>query len=362
MAVALRLAMRASIPLLMGLAACIAPDQFSSREEESPVSRGSSPSNSRADAGGAVPTGGDGCDVSTDPFDVGRIRADVTLLASPALGGRSPGSSGDVAARAYIEQRFRCLGLQPAGEGGSFQLPFTNRAGSATANVVAFLPGNDTIVGSEIVVLGAHHDHFGTLGDKGLRLGANDDASGIAGLLAAAQAFKQNPKAPRRTVVFAAFGSGVSLQDAPFAEGAAAYVGSPPLRLPTSRVVMMVDLDGIGTYSAKEKLFVTSGSRSNSGSAAVARAAGLKLSNGRPDDSKPSDYYPFCDANIPVVVLSTEDPDCHRKACDIAERLDYPHLAQISRVASDATRDVADSFLDLRGLLSSSFLEDCEFK
>ncbi|WP_279426344.1 M20/M25/M40 family metallo-hydrolase [Anaeromyxobacter terrae] len=83
---------------------------------------------------------------------------------------------------------------------------------AATANVVAILPGRDPAVADECVVVGAHHDHLGLGGDASLapdRLGtihpgADDNASGVAALLAVARAFAAEGP-PRRTVLFAAF-------------------------------------------------------------------------------------------------------------------------------------------------------------
>src|SRR5262245_33839977 len=138
-------------------------------------------------------------------FDVGALQATVQYLASDELGGRAPGTPGDEAARAYIEERFACLGLSPCGADGSFQQPFVTSSGKDTANVVGYLPGADPTVGSEIVLVGAHHDHLGQSGGE-IFSGANDNASGVAAMLAMAHAFVQRGVVPRRTVAFVAFG------------------------------------------------------------------------------------------------------------------------------------------------------------
>ena len=80
----------------------------------------------------------------------------------------------------------------------------------AAANVVGRLVGESK---SECIVVGAHHDHigrgvFGSLGgpdaEGRLHPGADDNASGVAGLLAIAEALGRAGR-PRRTIVFAAF-------------------------------------------------------------------------------------------------------------------------------------------------------------
>jgi Tol biopolymer transport system component len=56
-----------------------------------------------------------------------RVLADVRWLADPAREGRGVGTAGLDAAGAYIEDRFRALGLRPAGDGGSYRQPFPVR-------------------------------------------------------------------------------------------------------------------------------------------------------------------------------------------------------------------------------------------
>src|SRR5256885_15698367 len=96
------------------------------------------------------------CDAK--PFDAAAMKADVAYLASPELDGRVPGSDGDRAARAYITQRFECLGLAVAEQ--SF---------GDTANVIGTIAGET----DDVIIVGAHHDHLGNR-----HLGANDNASG----------------------------------------------------------------------------------------------------------------------------------------------------------------------------------------
>ena len=69
-------------------------------------------------------------------------------------------------------------------------------------NVLASLQGVDPRLGREAVVVGAHFDHLGA--DEGeVYYGADDNASGTAGLLEVAEAFSRNAEGPRRSVLFA---------------------------------------------------------------------------------------------------------------------------------------------------------------
>jgi Zn-dependent M28 family amino/carboxypeptidase len=78
-----------------------------------------------------------------------------------------------------------------------------------TANVIGRLPGAEPSLAAEAVLYTAHHDHLGMKedaepGEDAIYNGAMDNASGIAAMLAIAQAFKALPQTPRRSVIFAA--------------------------------------------------------------------------------------------------------------------------------------------------------------
>jgi Zn-dependent M28 family amino/carboxypeptidase len=85
-------------------------------------------------------------------------------------------------------------------------IAFTNKlARVQTANVGGVLPGSDPRLGTQVVVLSAHHDHFGigepdASGDR-IYHGAVDNASGCAQVLAVAQALAALPERPRRSVL-----------------------------------------------------------------------------------------------------------------------------------------------------------------
>ncbi|MGN6452986.1 MAG: M28 family peptidase [Steroidobacteraceae bacterium] len=85
-------------------------------------------------------------------------------------------------------------------------ITFTNSISSVqTANVGGVLPGSDARLAAQLVVLSAHHDHFGigepdASGDR-IYHGAVDNASGCAQVLAIAQAFAALPQRPRRSVL-----------------------------------------------------------------------------------------------------------------------------------------------------------------
>jgi hypothetical protein len=69
-------------------------------------------------------------------------------------------------------------------------------------NVVGVLAGSDPKLREKAVVMGAHADHLGRIGDA-IYPGADDNASGVAALLEIAKALAALPERPKRTLVFA---------------------------------------------------------------------------------------------------------------------------------------------------------------
>ncbi|HZC87090.1 MAG TPA: M28 family peptidase [Steroidobacteraceae bacterium] len=100
----------------------------------------------------------------------------------------------------------RSRDFHPVPLGIRTSISFTNKLASLqTANVGGVLPGSDAKLAPQVVVLSAHHDHFGigepdASGDR-IYHGAVDNASGCAQVLAIAQALAALPERPRRSVL-----------------------------------------------------------------------------------------------------------------------------------------------------------------
>lgn len=258
------------------------------------------------------------------------LRADLTALADPQLDGRAPGTTGDTAARALVVDRFTCLGLT------TLVQPFDN-----TANVVGILPGKSP----ETIVIGAHLDH---LGDG--HLGANDDASGIAGLLAVAARATAAAAKPDRTLVFVAFGA-EELGE----HGSAHFAAHPPQGVDLAQIVYDVNLDMLGTYASHRGVvalgdFPTQPARKLLDALVQrARPALNVVPGGR---GVGSDHEAFCKHGIPYIFFWTPDDRCYHQKCDTVRNIDWAHLAQIATLAADLVLALADAthpLADARG-------------
>lgn len=278
-----------------------------------------------------------GCADDGEPYDPDALRERVARLASAELDGRAAGSPGDGAARAYLADRFRCLGLVPAGDGGAYAQPFV-ADGHPTANLIGYLPGDGAAAARDIIVVGAHHDHLG-----GGHLGANDNASGTAALLAIAQALHQRGK-PRRTIAFVAFG-GEELG----LLGSEYFAAHPPAALPLDRIVYDVNLDMVGSYAQAGAVYAM-GTFRGLPATSIVRALAAEhraLHVGTGGRGVGSDHEAFCRAGVPYVFFWTPDHRCYHARCDTTERLDTAHLGAIAELAGELVERLSDAPGDL---------------
>jgi Zn-dependent M28 family amino/carboxypeptidase len=142
-------------------------------------------------------------------IDSNMVKKHLYTLASDDMQGRKSGTTGIEKAAAYIESEFKKIGLSTFGDLENYRQTFTfkNRSTKETitsSNIIGVLEGKSKK--EEYVIISAHYDHLGMKKSGGGDLiynGANDDASGVTGVLALAAYFKEVGN--ERTIVFAAF-------------------------------------------------------------------------------------------------------------------------------------------------------------
>jgi Zn-dependent M28 family amino/carboxypeptidase len=250
---------------------------------------------------------------------------DVRILSADDMEGRGVGTPGGAKARAYIVKRFGQIGLRPptTSKGGkSFEQPFSFKPryfgkDLTGVNLVARIPGTSS--SDKVLVVSAHYDHLGVRKGE-VYNGADDNASGVAGLLAVAEAFKALP--PRHTVLIVAFDGEES-----GLKGAKAFVADPPV--PLARIGMAVNFDMI-SKNPKGELYVSGAGPQpwlKPVLEGVAKAAPVKLKLGHDTDAEgkqnnwtqQSDQGPFAVAGVPWVYFGVEDhPEYHKPTDDFA--------------------------------------------
>jgi aminopeptidase YwaD len=257
------------------------------------------------------------------------------------------------------------------------------RREAPAANVIGILEGSDPKLKHEAIIIGAHYDHLGRGGQGSLAAregeihhGADDNASGVAGLLELARTFAAERRGVRRTLVFIAFGG-----EEEGLLGSSYYVRNPAV--PLAETVAMINLDmigrmkenkllvgGVGT-SAEWKKWIAEANRdlnmrvTATGAASassqkqqgaahgvpvVVAANGETIVRANPgerfaltmteDGFGPSDHASFYAKQTPVLFFWTGTHEDYHKPTDTADRINYEGELRIVSFVRDIVRAV----------------------
>lgn len=197
-----------------------------------------------------------------------------------------------------------------------------------TQNVVAFFEGADPELKSEIVVIGGHYDHVGARNDTTIYNGADDNASGTAGVMAVAKAFANSKTRPRRSLLFICFAG-----EEKGLFGARYYTGTEPL-FPIEKTVAMLNMDMIGRHDTSAVL-VYGGTRSPKLKEILTQAnemVELKLDFDNDQRVGGSDHVPFFRKDIPYLFFNTGLHKDYHQPTDTVEKIDAENMARIARL------------------------------
>jgi aminopeptidase YwaD len=206
-------------------------------------------------------------------------------------------------------------------------------------NVAAYLPGST----DEYVVIGAHYDHLG-LGDEHslapsqigtIHPGADDNASGTAGVIELARWFAKQPK-PKRGILFLTFaGEELGLL------GSEWYVNHPVL--PLEKAVAMINMDMIGRIR-DGKVYV-SGSGTGSTFAKlledVKPPAPIQADITEKTGYGESDHTSFTTKGVPVLFFFSGLHGDYHKPSDTADKIDAPDAAKLLDYVADLVTRLA---------------------
>ena len=281
------------------------------------------------------------------------LKDDVAFLASDSQEGRETGSAGERRAAAYISDRFKTIGLTPAGTNGYYQefiitpamnpheVPAIGEEGDTLAIVANNIIGLMDSPGNDIIVIGAHYDHLGYGGSNSLyrgdslqvHNGADDNASGVAVMLLLAQQLSK--KKISSDIVFMAFsGEEKGLW------GSNYFSKNPTLDI--TRISAMINLDMVGRFDEKKGLAIHGTGTSPSWEEIIHRANtdSLQLLF-RPSGVGPSDHTSFYLQNIPVLHFFTGQHEDYHKPGDDAEKLNYEGMEKIALLIERIAGEVA---------------------
>lgn len=263
----------------------------------------------------------------------------VDVLADDTFEGREAGSRGGRAAGNYVLKAMEHLGATPNGDGGTYFQAFQG----GYRNILGLVEGSDPRLRDQTIVIGAHYDHVGygtnrnSYGPTGyIHNGADDNASGVAGLLEFLDAVKRLPQPPRRTLLLACWdGEEGGLH------GSRHWVSRPTV--PLSRVVLNINMDMIGRMkNSRMELF---GSRS---------AAGLRRLVSEANGAGPttilfdwkikpdSDHWPFFEHRIPYLMFHTGLHGDYHRPSDDAHLVNHEGIATVTKMIFELVVRLAD--------------------
>lgn len=157
--------------------------------------------------------------------------------------GRKVGSPENHTAALFIAARFKSLHLKSYSKDYLDSFTYTNKNNQEItgANVLAYIPGDS----DSVIVISAHFDHLGVINGE-IYNGADDNASGTAGLLSIANYFSEHK--PHHTLLFAAFDA-----EEESLKGSKAFVTNPPVDL--NKIIVDLNMDMI-SHNDKGELYV----------------------------------------------------------------------------------------------------------
>jgi Zn-dependent M28 family amino/carboxypeptidase len=284
----------------------------------------------------------------------------MSFLADDDLHGRGSGTRDEHIAALFAASQFQSLGLEPGGDNGTYlqktplpnPLPprlqqrlskFEDTPRKETWNAVGILRGSTSP--DEVLLLTAHLDHLGigpaVNGDNDYN-GADDDASGTTAVLALAHILASGPR-PRRTIVFALFGS-----EEIGGYGNRAFLQRPPV--PLTNIIANLEFEMIGRPDPAVPagtLWLTGFDRSNLGPELAKHGAHF-VNDPHPKEQffQRSDNYALARTGIIAHTVSSFGlhSDYHQPS-DELRTIDFSHM----------TNAIASMVAPIRWLADSNF-------
>jgi Zn-dependent M28 family amino/carboxypeptidase len=261
-------------------------------------------------------------DEQPEPFntvDSDQVLSDLEYLASDELEGRKTNTEGNRMAQDYIEERYQNLGLKMFGD--SYRHLFDHSSPRSeeefvdAVNFIGYVEGSTNP--ARYIVVTAHYDHLGVREGE-IYNGADDNASGTGGLMAAARYFTNVQ--PESSIMFIALDA-----EEQGLGGARHFVDNPVV--PLDQIVINVNMDmisnnfenelyAVGTYHYPFLKPIVEESTAN---APINVLFGYDSDEWPQDWTMASDHGPFHAKGIPFIYFGVEDHPHYHAPTDTYE-------------------------------------------
>jgi hypothetical protein len=296
----------------------------------------------------------------------------LLVLSSAQMEGREAGTRGSVMASDYIASTMKINALKPFGDPSGVKSKIRNKnrswfqnfkvlsfrnyrdsmilIGQVTAtmadtvvlrNVLGIIHGKDR---SRTIIIGAHYDHLG-IRDGKTCYGADDNASGVAGMLSLAGKWSEKGIKPPCNLIFAAWAA-----EEKGLIGSCYFVKQKGTEL--SRILLTINMDMIAGNAPEDTThrIVSIGTLPESaGLRQVAIKANANIEKPFALDlwdvtgHQGSDYACFSSSGIPVMTFFSGFSDCYHTPGDTIEKTDLLKMENILRLVNECIWQVTDS-------------------
>lgn len=276
----------------------------------------------------------------TKVYNIINVQQDIEILSHDDMEGRETGTKGEKMAAAYLSDRMESIGLLPGGVGDGYIQAF-NKTIRSNPHADGPSPDDEKVTGLNILglidnkaaytaVIGAHYDHLGYgaegslyVGDPAIHNGADDNASGVAGMLRIAEHLKSQSDSSLNYLFIAFSGEEKGLW------GSNYFTKHPTV--PLKQVNYMINMDMIGRLNADRQLAIYGTGTTPSWDQV------LKLESGQSFRVKeersgvgPTDHTSFYLEDIPVLQFFTGQHSDYHKPTDDAHLINYKGIIDIT--------------------------------
>lgn len=215
-----------------------------------------------------------------------------------------------------------------------------------TYNVVGMIEGSDPELKDEYMVIGAHYDHLGFGGPRsGSRMphisdihnGADDNASGVAGVIELAEKLYSVRETLMRSIIFVAFGA-----EEMGLVGSKHFITNSPVEI--GKIIAMINFDMIGRFDEKKNAIAIggTGTAKESGKLLDELNAGRFELGYSPEGYGPSDHATFYAVDIPVFFISTGAHTDYHTPNDDVEMLNFGGQKKVLDFTYDLAVELAN--------------------
>ena len=283
-----------------------------------------------------------GCASAVEPpppvLQPDQLLEDVRILSADDMEGRRVDTPGSAKARGYLIRRLEEIGVEPA-QGDAYEQEFVfTKEGQAFRGVNLLGKIEGTSRSRKTLVVMAHYDHVGVINGE-IYNGADDNASGVAALLAIAQSFADDP--PRHDVLFAL----VDAEEGGL-RGSRVLVSDPPV--PLADIALVVNFDMLGR-SDRNELYAAGAAhfpwlKPRLEALAATAPVSLKLGHDTPawgegqDWTMESDHGSFQEKGVPWVYFGVEEHADYHKPSDNFAAIPQDFFRRSAQTVLDAVR------------------------